>query len=272
MPPEADAILTLTDVRYGFASRPDFLGPVSVAVRRGECWAIVGPNGAGKTTLLRLMAGLSRPRAGRIDLAGEGLSTVPMRRRAKRVAFVPQQAPRDVDLCVRDVVLMGRFPHRTLGLFESTEDFVIADRAMRLTQTLPFADRPIATLSGGEAQRVHIAAALTQEPELILLDEPTASLDLVHQLGIFGLLRERTARGDLAAVIVTHDVNLAARFCSRALVLDEGRVVAAGPPRDVLTPAVLEPVYGVSLTTLSAGADASLRWLVPVDVAGEVRS
>ncbi len=261
------AYTTAGEAKTIFASRSlprcDFLVAVSVTVRPGECWAIIGPNGAGKSTLLRLMAGLLRPHAGCIRLAGQDLLTVPGRRRARRIAFLPQQPPSDLDLSVRDIILMGRFPHRSYSLFESAEDHRLADRAMELTKTDAFADRPIATLSGGEAQRVHLAAAIAQAPDLLLLDEPTASLDIQYQLGIFEILRKRADADRLAVVVVTHDVNLAARFCSHVLLLEGGRQVATGPPALVITPEVLAPVYGVELMSLSDPADSAYGWIVP---------
>jgi iron complex transport system ATP-binding protein len=261
--PDIPPILTLDEVRFGFPGRPDFLGPVTLSIHRGERWAVVGPNGAGKSTLLRLMAALYAPHSGEIRLRGETITKLPARRRAKQLTFVPQQPPADLDVRVRDLVVMGRFPHRSIGLFESVEDYRIAERAMEVTETQVFAERPLATLSGGEAQRVHIAAAIAQAPELMLLDEPTASLDLQHQLAIFRILRDRAVGDGLTVVVVTHDVNLAAKFCSHVILLDQGRVVAAGPPPKVITPAVLAPVYGVKLTALTVNGDGDARWIVP---------
>ena len=261
---EAATVLRLEELRFGFANRPDFLGPVSLTVDRGQCWAILGPNGAGKSTLLRLMAGLYKPYAGSVSICGKPLTTTPARERARAIAFLPQNPPTDSDLPSRAVVLMGRFPHRSLGLFESAEDYRIADHAMEVTETLQFAERPIATLSGGEAQRVHLAAAIAQEPQVLLLDEPTASLDLQHQLGIFEILRDRANRDGLAVVVVTHDVNLAVRFCSHVLLLSDGRCAAMGMPAEVLTPEVLGPVYGVELVTLTVPEGGDRRWIVPV--------
>lgn len=256
-------MLRLEDVRFGFKSRPDFLGPVSLEVRPGECWAIVGPNGAGKSTLLRLMAGLLHPGSGSVTLDGSALSSLSIRDRARRVAFMPQSISQDLDYVARDIVLMGRFPHRSLGLFESSRDLEIAGRAMSQTQTLDLADRSLATLSGGEAQRVHLAAALAQEPGLLLLDEPTASLDLQHQISIFSILTETVTRGARGVVVVTHDVNLAANFCSHVVLMNEGRVVACDAPREVLSREVLEPVYGVKLM-VAQGGDSTHRWVFPV--------
>jgi iron complex transport system ATP-binding protein len=261
---KVSAILSLEDVRFGFANRPDFLGPVDLTVECGQCWAIIGPNGAGKSTLLRLMAGLYKPRAGCVNISGKPLTTLPVRERARAIAFLPQHPPTDMDLPARAVVLMGRFPHRSLGLFESAEDYRTADRAMEITETLDFAERPIATLSGGETQRVHLAAAIAQEPQVLVLDEPTASLDIQHQLTIFQILRDRASRDGLAVVVVTHDVNLAGRFCSHVLLLSNGRCVATGTPAAVLTPEVLGPVYGVELVTLAVPEDRDRRWIVPL--------
>ncbi len=257
------SILTLRLVRFGYSDRSEFLGPVSLHIGRGECWAIVGPNGAGKSTLLRLMAGLLLPRSGEIEFAGTSLSRLRSRDRARRIAFLPQKVHGDLDFRVSDYVLMGRYPHRSFGLFESAADRRIAAQAMARTRTTEFAERPLATLSGGEAQRVHLAAALAQQPELLLLDEPTASLDLQHQLAVFSILRDQTLGGGPAVVVVTHDVNLAAAYCSRVLVLHDGKAVANGPPEDILTPSVLEPVYSVQLSVLSFPGDATRRWIVP---------
>lgn len=292
---DADAsILSATGVTFGFPQRPAFLHPVHLDIRPGECWGIIGPNGAGKSTLLRLLAGLLRPTAGTVCLEGRSLRDVSPRARARRIAFLPQHLPTDLATIARDVVLMGRFPHRQFGLFESADDFAIADRAMATTGTLEFAERPLATLSGGEAQRVHIAAAIAQQPAALLLDEPTASLDLYHQLSIFSILQNLTRhdrRGTgaspvdpcgtgvspvnpggagvspvnaLAAVVVTHDVNLAARFCSHVLLLDDGKPVAAGPPAEVVTAEILEAVYQVELTVTDSPIDSTGRWIIPI--------
>ena len=261
-------MLELRDVRFGFANRPDFLGPVSMAVRGGGCWAIVGPNGAGKSTLLRLMAALHKPDDGDILLGGRPLSSVAVRERAKNVALVPQRVSSDLDLTARELVLMGRYPHRSFGLFASEADHGIVERAMVVTETVEFARRKMATLSGGEAQRVHIAAALAQEPTLLLLDEPTASLDLKHQLGIFELLRDRAREDGIAVVVVTHDVNLAATFSSDVLVLCDGRVAASGKPDEVLTPEILASVFEVGMVAVGDPATAT-RWLAPVGRGGE---
>ncbi len=269
---EQDHVLQADDVRFGYATRPDFLGPISLSIAPGEFWAIVGPNGAGKSTLLRLLAGLARPHAGRVLLGGVSLDTMSGRQRTRRIAFVPQHPPTDLDMSVREIVLMGRFPHRSLGLFESVEDYRIADWAIQITQTDAFVNRPIKNLSGGEAQRVHLAAGLAQQPQVLLLDEPTASLDIQHEQAIFRILRDRVISDGLAVVVVTHDVNLAAAFCSHVLLLHEGHAVASGDPAEIVTPEALGPVYGVELTTLAIPQDPSRRWVVPISSSSELDS
>jgi iron complex transport system ATP-binding protein len=250
------AILTADAVKFGFSGRPEFLGPISLRVVPGECWGIIGPNGAGKSTLLRLLAGIVPPKSGVIALDGTPLSDINGRSRARRIAFLPQNPSREAGLTAREVVLMGRYPHRQFGLFESPADFAIADESLAATQTSKFAGRALSTLSGGEAQRVHVAAALAQRPAVMMLDEPTSSLDLYHQLAIFSTVRRLVDEQGLAAVIVTHDLNLAAKYCTRAILLDEGRVVAQGIPSEVITPQHLEPVYRVRLAVVGARDDA----------------
>ena len=262
-------LLDVEDVRFGYPDRPAFLGPISLSILPGQCWAILGPNGAGKSTLLRLMAGLTVSHSGNILYEGALLGSMSARSRARRIAFMPQGIRIDVDLNARNVVLMGRHPHRSMGLFESSEDFQVADHAMTVTETSAFADRALSTLSGGEAQRVHLAAALTQEPVLLLLDEPTASLDVQHQLAIFRILRERTLNDGLAVVVVTHDFNLAAHYCSHVLLLDDGQQVATGAPSEVLTPEILSSVYRVNMVSCTESKHPDRSWLAAIDAADQ---
>lgn len=254
--------LRLDSVRFGYPGRGDFLGPVSMEVTAGQRWAIVGPNGAGKSTLLRLMAGLLRPTGGRIRIADMDNREIRSRDRARWLALLPQHPPHDLPITAREVVLMGRFPHRSLGMFESPGDHLAAERAMRTTGILELADRPIATLSGGEAQRVHLAAAIAQNPKVLLLDEPTASLDLQHQLTVLRILTDLAAKESVAVIMVNHDVNQALRFCSDAILLHRGQPVASGKPDSVLTPEVLRPVYGVSLADVCVPTRPDLRFVV----------
>ena len=254
--------LKVRGVTFGFPSRPDFLKPVRLEMRPGECWGIIGPNGAGKSTLLRLLAGLWTPTSGEVLFGDRPLHHTSAHRRGRHIAFMPQRIANEVSLPAGDVVLMGRFPHRRLGLFEDAADYEIARRAMRTTHTLAFAERSLSSLSVGEAQRVHIAAALAQQPSILLLDEPMASLDLHYQLSIFQILKKLAEDDGLLVVVVAHDLNLAARFCTHLVLLDDGAVVSAGRPDEVLKTEVLESVYRIRLAS-SIQTDAG-PWIIPL--------
>lgn len=260
-------LLQLDAVRFGYPNRPAFLGPVSLSVDQGQFWAVVGPNGAGKSTLIRVMAGLLKQNEGKILFRGRSLAEMSHRDRARRIGFLPQRAVETPDLGVRDIVLMGRYPFRSMGMFESPHDYQIAEMAMRRTGVAELADRPVATLSGGEAQRTHLAAVLAQEPELLVLDEPTASLDIAHQLVVFDILRGLMQPGGPSVVIVTHDVNLVAGYCTHVVLLHKGTVIANGSPRDVLSVDRLQEVYGVEFASIPCSRTQQ-EWLVPQRVIG----
>jgi len=232
--------------RTAHATGCHVLRDISFDARLGECWGIIGPNGAGKSTLLRILAGLLQPTAGGVSLNGSPLNRIAPKARAQQLAYLPQRFECDPSLSAEQVVLLGRYPFRSLGLFESAADYEIARAAMQRTDTLAFANRPIGSLSGGEAQRVHLAAVLAQQPEIILLDEPTTALDWKHQLAIFEVIHSSAAEGKLV-IVVTHDLNLAARYCNRLLLLHAGQVAATGNAHDVLTPDILTPVYNVAV-------------------------
>jgi len=257
--------LVLREVRFGFSHRMDFLGPVNMATVSGDRWAFVGPNGAGKSTLLRLLAGLHRPSSGEVLLDHIPLHSVPPRTRARRIAYLPQHPPVDLSISVLDLVIMGRFPLRSFGLFESIDDHRIAGQALKWMNLETFAERRLSTLSGGEAQRAHLAAALAQQPDLLLLDEPTNSLDVPHQYSLMDQLRTMSENDGPAIIFVTHDVNLAARFSTKALLLHEGRVMACGTSADVVTPSILERAYGMNMATLEDPSVSSGRWIIPID-------
>jgi iron complex transport system ATP-binding protein len=235
---------------YGRAGRaPEVLRLVSFEVADGGFAGILGPNGSGKTTLLRLLAGTERPAAGRVTLDGRDLGTFSRTALARRMAVVPQETRLAFDYAVLEVVTMGRYPH--LGAFEieGPEDLAIARDALAETGTAHLAHRAFTTLSGGEKQRVVIAAALAQigrsQGGILILDEPTAALDLGYQLEIARLLRELQARLRLTIIVSTHDLNFAASLCRSLLLLRDGRVLAAGPTEDVLTPDSIDALYGV---------------------------
>jgi iron complex transport system ATP-binding protein len=237
--------LRLTDISYTTDHKLILQG-ISFDVSPGQCVGILGPNGAGKSTLLRLMAAALPASTGAILLDGRALTLWPARARAQRLAFVPQRVEATFPFRVREIVLMGRTPYLKRWQKEREEDWRIVQEALMLTDTAHLAERDVTTLSGGELQRVAIARALAQRPAFLLLDEPTTSLDLRHQMEILQLLRKLTRQG-VTIVAVLHDLNLALTACSTVLVLHGGALYAAGPPAVVLTPQTVRAVFAVEV-------------------------
>jgi len=253
--------MEMSEVRFGFPNRPEFLGPVSGVIEAGCLCGIIGPNGAGKSTLLKLCAAILKPSGGALRLAGRELHAWPRQERGQRMAYVPQRVITPPNLTVRDTVLLGRFPHRGTSIFETPHDHEIAVRAMALTEVLPLADRFLGTLSGGEAQCVHLAAAVAQEPALLLLDEPTSALDLYHQHLIYEKLRELTLDRKLAVAVVTHDLNLASRYCDHLWLMHGGKVIASGAPRQIMKRELLQEIYHVTLS-MPQSAEGEMPWII----------
>ncbi|WP_375000736.1 ABC transporter ATP-binding protein [Aeromicrobium sp. CTD01-1L150] len=214
---------------------------VSLVCEPGTVTGLLGPNGSGKTSLLHTMAGLRRPDAGQVLVGDVDVHTLSSRGRARRIAVLEQQATTQLDLTVRQVVELGRIPHRGRWPARRSEGAAELDEALRVGRITQLADRSWPTLSGGERQRVQLARAMAQEPQVLVLDEPTNHLDLGHQIDFL-----QTVRGlGLTTVAALHDLDLAAAFCDRLVVLDAGRVVANGPAQEVLTPELVDRVYGV---------------------------
>lgn len=249
-----DPAIAVEDVsfRYGSAQpgRPWTIERVSFDVAPGEVLGIVGPNGSGKSSLLKLLAGLFRPESGRICLMGRATSDLSPLAVARILAVVPQEQTQAFPFTVAETVLMGRFPHRqacwwSLGVgAETVQDLACTKRAMVETDVEPLADRPVSDLSGGELQRVMIARALAQEPTILLLDEPTAFLDINHQIEMCGLISRLRNERKLTVVLVSHDLNIASQYCDRVLMLKEGRLNRIGSPYETIRPEVLQAVYG----------------------------
>ena len=233
-------MLTATRVSWSAGSTL-ILDGAGVTVQAGRMVGLIGPNGSGKTSLLRCAAALTTPDAGEVMLGGADLTAMPRRAIARRLAFVEQDAATDVELELREVVLLGRTPHRHALEPDTAEDLELVADALRRTDLTGRERQPWHTLSGGERQRARIARALVQEPEVLLLDEPTNHLDIAHQLDLLGLVRSL----GLATLAALHDLNLAASFCDEIVVLDAGRVVAGGSPSEVLTADLIGEVYNV---------------------------
>jgi iron complex transport system ATP-binding protein len=223
---------------------------LSMELRRGELVGVVGPNGSGKTTLLRLLLGVLPLDAGEVRIEGRTLAQWDRRELARSVGVVVQREEPAFPLRVRQAVLLGRYPHMRALAAPGEEDRRAVTDALRRCDAAALADRWISTLSGGEWQRVRVARALAQMPRALMLDEATASLDIRHEMEVFELVSSLVRQGDIGALVVTHHVNLAARFVDRIIVMDGGRAVAAGLPGDVMTREVLEPVFQWPVATL----------------------
>ena len=240
------SVLHFSEVSFAYGPQP-VIDRLSVSVEPGDFFAIIGPNGSGKTTLLRLVLGSLAPRAGQIRLFGRPLAGFRRREIARRMALVPQSAAVAFPFSVRQIVEMGRTPHLGwLGL-EGAAGSQKVEQAIATVGLADLGQRPLDRLSGGEAQRAWIARALCQEPDLLLLDEPTAALDLGHQLQIMRLLARLQHDRGLTVVMVSHDLNLAAMFASRMLLIHQGRAVCTGTPRQVLRPEHIHAVYGCNV-------------------------
>lgn len=241
--------LHLEAVSYRYpAAATDAVSGVSLTVPQGRFHALLGPNGSGKTTLVRIALGGLQPARGSAEIDGKPAHLWPRQALARVVGVVPQREDNLFPQRVRETVLLGRYPHLSLWGRERTEDYDAVTRALAACDAGPLADRWVWTLSGGEYQRVRIARALAQEPRLLVLDEPGMSLDLRHEMELFELTRDLVDRRGLGVLMITHDVNLAARFADSLLLLRGGRAIASGPPAAVLTQDVVERVFSWPVT------------------------
>lgn len=228
-----NALLTADNLSFAYHQRL-ILDDVSLTIEKGEFVGLIGANGSGKTTLMRVLLNLLNPRTGEVFLGGDSINRLSRREIARRAALVQQETHVDFDFTGREIVAMGRTPYLGRFKLETQMDQEAITRAMRETETEIFAERLITELSGGERQRVHLARVLAQGTELVLLDEPTANLDLAHQFEALRLVKNFTRAGN-AALAAIHDLSLAARFCDRLLLLSNGRIVAAGKPVEIIT-------------------------------------
>ena len=240
-------IIVAENLSWGVRNKT-IVSDVSLSVAPGETLGLIGPNGSGKSSLLRLLAGLKRPVSGRVRIQDRDIAEVPRRVLSRQVAFVQQNAATDTNVSVLDVVRLGRTPHRSALSGWSADDQAAVTTALERVDMTDRKAQAWQTLSGGERQRVHIARALAQSPKILYLDEPTNHLDIHHQIEILRLVRDL----DLTSVVALHDLNLAAMFCDRIVVLQEGRVFACGSPETVLTEPLLRDVFRVE-----AGVSAS---------------
>ncbi len=239
----------------------EVLQDVTATIEAGRLVALIGPNGAGKSTLLKAIAGLLAPARGSIAFTRNGQPIVMGRaERARHLAYLPQERTLAWPMRARAIVALGRLPSRPNGAAEAPADHAAVDGAMRDMDIAEFADRPVDELSGGERARVLVARALAQEPDILLADEPSAALDPRHQLGLFETLKRRAEAGRIV-IVALHDLTAAARFAGKVVLMHQGRIVAAGPPRTVLTPGNLRNVYGIDSEIIDV---AGLPIVVPL--------
>lgn len=237
-------MLSVKDLDVSYGDRTVLSG-VTFELGDGELLMLIGPNGAGKSTLLRAVNGSVPATYGEVLIDGVAVGSMDRRTVARRVAVVAQENETKFPITVRDFVLMGRYANGSAFGRESDDDIRAAEKAIEECSLTGFASRSMNELSGGERQRVVLARALATEARLLLLDEPAANLDLAHQAAMFGLVRAKCRAGLLSAVVITHDLNLAAAFADRIICLQDGRVRAAGTPAEVLTAANIRSVFGV---------------------------
>lgn len=234
--------LSVENLAFGYGSRSVLRG-ITCTAHAGEVVSLLGPNGAGKTTLLKCMLGLLRPQRGAVCWQGEDIRTLERTRRATIQGYVPQQASSVARISVIETVLMGRKPF--FNYAPRTRDFAVVEEILAWLNLTPLGERLVPELSGGERQKVFLARALAQEPASLYLDEPTAALDIAHQIEVLDRLREIAHNQNKLVVLVMHDLTLAARYSDRLLLLCNGQIHASGTPQDVLTPANLRHVYHV---------------------------
>ncbi|NJL99622.1 MAG: ABC transporter ATP-binding protein [Synechococcaceae cyanobacterium SM2_3_2] len=242
-----DFVLEAIDLAGGYGSR-SVISEVDLSVQRGEWLSCVGPNGSGKSTLLRLLSRLLKPHAGQVLLNGVDLQTQKSSTLARRLAMLPQYHRIPAGISVRQLVSLGRSPYQNWWQWDldlAGRQYV--ERALAQTRLLPLAAQPVEALSGGERQRAFLALALAQNPQVLLLDEPTTFLDLRYQLELLELLKTLNREQGLTVITVLHDLNLAARHSHRIALLSAGSLVALGSPADVLTPSQLQQVFGLAV-------------------------
>ncbi|SHK72207.1 iron complex transport system ATP-binding protein [Selenomonas ruminantium] len=244
---------------------------LNLTVRRAEIAAIIGPNGSGKSTLLKAMARLLPPAAGRLTLLGRDLWQLPEKEAARKIAFMPQSAMLPPDLTVAEVVRMGRLPHRSFWSSFQAADEEICRQVMELTGLLSYARRPLGSLSGGERQRARLALALAQQPEILLLDEPTTYLHDIHQLELMNIVQELHQRLGLTVLMVLHDLNQAVRYSQRLVALQRGCIIADGPVADVFDSDLVRDLYGVENEIKAVEVNGHVEQVFfPAAVCGEV--
>ena len=239
-------LMTAENISFSYETSP-VLKKLSVTIQKQDFLGLIGPNGSGKSTLLKIMGGILKADSGSIQFKQSPLPKINKKQFAQSVSWVSQDHPMVFPFKVSEIVMMGRHPYHSALSFESEEDFDITRRAMETTMTSQFSERYFNEISGGEKQRVMIASALAQNPEMMLLDEPTTALDLKYQIQILNILQNLNSSHNMTLVMAMHDLNLASRYCNRLVLLSDGEIVRDGTPKQVLEKDILEEVYGIEI-------------------------
>lgn len=263
-------MIEIRDIHFSY-SKPVLKG-ASFDVESGQLLAVLGPNGSGKSTLIKIIVGILTPERGSVSIDGASLTAMTRRQSARLIGYVAQESAIRFPLTVMEFVLQGRFAQNRLIGFESERDVREAERAMELTETIELAARPVTELSGGERQRVMLARAVAVRPRILVLDEPVANLDIAHQVKMLELVKRLTVDEGTIGIVVTHELNLAAEFATRVLLLKSGEMKACGTPREVMTESLLRAVFATDLmvdvnpasaapriTLIASGASQTLR-------------
>ncbi|MDD5027345.1 MAG: ABC transporter ATP-binding protein [Candidatus Omnitrophica bacterium] len=235
-------LLRIANLSAGYSGE-DIIRGVSLEINAGDFIGIIGPNGSGKTTLLRLCSKVLRPRKGKIYFDNKDIFAMDLKGFCRKVAFVSQDISTGFSFSVMELALMGRIPHLKRLQFETRKDIEICEKALALTDSLGLKEKIVNELSAGERQRAIISRALAQEPVLLLLDEPTAHLDIGHQIQVMDLLKKLNHQNNLTIIMILHDLNLASAYCNRICLLDNGNIFKEGQAEDVLTYKNIEAVY-----------------------------
>jgi iron complex transport system ATP-binding protein len=254
-------VIAIKNLSFAYRNGTKVLKNVDLDIKNGYFFGILGPNGSGKTTLLRCITRTVDVPPGKVWIDGKDVKVLKRREIARRVGVVPQEVSYEFDFTVQEVVSMGRYPHLGRFEFESPKHRAVVKKAMEFTEVLGLKDKAITRISGGEKQRVMIAQAFAQEPDILLLDEPTKNLDIGHTLDILDLIKRSNRKVGVTVVAVLHDLNLAARYCDRVALFDKGKVFAVGSVPKVLSPRNISKVFGVEAVIDKEGVDSFLRIL-----------